>query len=447
MSRFSKLVWSEGLFLQPQHFQQQDRHTDHEIRMRQRLLSPHAHGFVSLELDASLLTLNQLGIAQAEGFFPDGTYFHIPHTCAAPRPVELSLEQAHEILTLCLPLGHGADSELDREPAPAAHRRRYQLKRISCNNVHEDQSISEDLEVAEIQPVLRHGGAHLEGLSGLGLAKLQAGTDAREAILDKTYIPPLLDCHASPVLLQLIRRVRALLEQKIRQDPSQEASTADARLREAAHRHHGVFHYMEQQKGTHPESLYRECLRLRGDAWAATRDLKQAAELGNPAPPYMHHDLASTFAPLLSGFERVFCGQTEARAQIISLQERQFGVFLGQISQSILQEACDFILAVHAQAPLERTLREFPHTVKIGSPNRIRELVNLNLPSIPLKALAHPPRELPFYAEHVYFQLDIHHNNLWEEVRNTQYVAIHSAAPLAGLKYELWAIRTHGDMP
>ena len=32
MSLFNKVVWSEGMFLRPQHFQQQNRYLEHLIR-------------------------------------------------------------------------------------------------------------------------------------------------------------------------------------------------------------------------------------------------------------------------------------------------------------------------------------------------------------------------------------------------------------------------------
>ncbi len=42
----SRVAWREGLFLRPQHFQQQDRFTDALIRARTEPLRPYPWGLV-----------------------------------------------------------------------------------------------------------------------------------------------------------------------------------------------------------------------------------------------------------------------------------------------------------------------------------------------------------------------------------------------------------------
>jgi type VI secretion system protein ImpJ len=45
VSANSKVVWSEGLFLQPQHFQQQDRYFERYVETRCQSLVPYSWGF------------------------------------------------------------------------------------------------------------------------------------------------------------------------------------------------------------------------------------------------------------------------------------------------------------------------------------------------------------------------------------------------------------------
>ena len=56
----NKVLWSEGMLLEPQHFQQHERYRDHFIHTRITALSPCGWGFVSLELDAAALTIGNL---------------------------------------------------------------------------------------------------------------------------------------------------------------------------------------------------------------------------------------------------------------------------------------------------------------------------------------------------------------------------------------------------
>ena len=74
----SRVVWSEGMFLRPQHFQQAERHR--EFAQFQYALTSEGHfwGFNSIVLDASSLAIGKIAIASASGVFPDGTAFAFP---------------------------------------------------------------------------------------------------------------------------------------------------------------------------------------------------------------------------------------------------------------------------------------------------------------------------------------------------------------------------------
>ena len=64
MSWRNKVVWSQGMFLQPHHFQQETRYIERLIDTRTRALSPFAWGFAELPLDEGLLALGRVGIAR-----------------------------------------------------------------------------------------------------------------------------------------------------------------------------------------------------------------------------------------------------------------------------------------------------------------------------------------------------------------------------------------------
>ena len=69
----NKVVWGEGLFLQPQHLQQQERYLEWLIRGSTSALTPFSYGFTRLEIDADLLTLGKFALRSASGLMPDGT--------------------------------------------------------------------------------------------------------------------------------------------------------------------------------------------------------------------------------------------------------------------------------------------------------------------------------------------------------------------------------------
>src|SRR5207302_11310309 len=97
MSVYSKIVWSEGLFLRPQHLQQQDRYFERYVETRCQALRSSSWGLTELEFERDLLSIGQLGLARAAGVFPVGTPFPRPDDTPLPPPADLASKSAHQI--------------------------------------------------------------------------------------------------------------------------------------------------------------------------------------------------------------------------------------------------------------------------------------------------------------------------------------------------------------
>ena len=67
MTWYNKVMWTEGMFLQPQHFQQQDRHSARQLDARLSCASPWNWGFASLVLDDAALLQGRVALASARG--------------------------------------------------------------------------------------------------------------------------------------------------------------------------------------------------------------------------------------------------------------------------------------------------------------------------------------------------------------------------------------------
>jgi type VI secretion system protein ImpJ len=100
-----------------------------------------------------------------------------------------------------------------------------------------------------------------------------------------------------------------------------------------------------------------------------------------------------------------------------------------------------FILAARADLPAEELRRRFPAQLKIGPVEKIRDLVTLQLPGVPVAPLPVAPRQLPFNAGFAYFELD-QKNELWEQLKTSGGLALHIAGDFPGLGMEFWAVRS-----
>ena len=75
MSWNSKVGWTEGLFLRPQHFQQQDRYHENNLNARVGLITPYPWGVTALEIDHDLAQQGKFAVRRCSGVMPDGMTF------------------------------------------------------------------------------------------------------------------------------------------------------------------------------------------------------------------------------------------------------------------------------------------------------------------------------------------------------------------------------------
>ena len=57
MTWTNKVIWTEGMFLQPQHLQQHDRFLAQQAQMRLAATAPYGWGHLSLTLDSAALNV------------------------------------------------------------------------------------------------------------------------------------------------------------------------------------------------------------------------------------------------------------------------------------------------------------------------------------------------------------------------------------------------------
>jgi len=146
MSWYSRVVWSEGLFLRPQHFQQQQRYTERFVEGRYGPLAPFGWGFSDLHIDPDQLSAGKIAISAATGILPDGTPFAVPARDPPPPALDIP-ENTHNLaLFLGLPIRRESVTELAYEGAltPA----RQQAQDIEVRDITSPDSISATIRVS-----------------------------------------------------------------------------------------------------------------------------------------------------------------------------------------------------------------------------------------------------------------------------------------------------------
>ena len=142
----NRVIWSEGLFLRPQHLQQMERSLEALVQVRTAGSSAHSWGFSRLQIDEEALKTGRLSISQASGILPDGTPFAIPEESPAPPPLEVGADLKEVLIHLALPAQRAGMPEFAIDAGPAAVLARY----LAADHAVED-SILGMHEAADMQ--------------------------------------------------------------------------------------------------------------------------------------------------------------------------------------------------------------------------------------------------------------------------------------------------------
>lgn len=440
----NKVVWSEGLFLQPQHFQQHDRYWERLLEGRVAPLLGYSWGFTCMELNSAALALGKVHLTAARGIFPDGTPFDFPHEDMPPAPLDIDTGIRNECIVLALPMRRPGMDETDAAGAQDNTLTRFSVEELEVSDSNANSNNSTFLQIGQLRLRLMRKGDVTNAYTTLDVVQVHERRADNQLILQKEFIPPMLHAGSDPILAGYIGELRGLLHQRgetlaarvAQPGRGGVAEVADFLMLQVVNRYEPLMAHFEGHSRLHPERLFSLCLGLAGDLATFA-----AANRRPPAyPQYRHDSLAACFAPLMADLRRSLSMVLEQNAIPIELQDRKYGVRVASISDQELLKNAQFVLAVSAQLPPETLRSRFPAQVKIGSVERIRDLVNLALPGIPLNALPVAPRQVPFHAGFSYFELE-RGGEMWRQLERSGGLAMHIAGEFPGLELEFWALR------
>ncbi|WP_341645966.1 type VI secretion system baseplate subunit TssK [Thauera sp. SDU_THAU2] len=442
MSGERKVVWSEGMFLRPQHFQQQERYLESFVQRRIAYADELCWGFHSLEFDEDAFSLGSVVLKSTRGVMPDGTPFSIPGDCPGGLSLDVPAEARDALVCLALPTPRsGLNSVIFEEDRRSAARWISTAEEV--RDVNAIGSVPAEVQLGELRLRLFLQQDVPAGWRSLGVVRVRERQANQRLILDGGYVPPVLSCKGSVVLSGYLRELAGLLGQ--RADALVErmsgggrggvSDVADFLLLKLVNHWLPVLQHLEHRQVVHPERLYSELLALVGEL--AVFSSHRRAKV---YPPYQHDDLQATFAPVMIDLRQALTVVMNQAAIRIDLEERKYGIRMAMVPDRQLLRTASFVLAAQSNLSPEQLQSQFPTQVKIGPVEKIRDLVNLHLPGVKLKPLPVAPRELPYHAGYQYFELDSHHE-LWHEMDRSAGVAIHIAGDFPQLELECWAIR------
>lgn len=444
MSWDSKVLWTEGLFLQPHHFQQADRHVEALVAGLAGRAAPYLWGVSDLEIDEEVLKFGQLALRSCSGLTPDGTVFRVPQ--AEDHPPALIVPEGIKdcVVYLSVPQRRRGTLEVDMTGAELSAARLRPAELEVTDTMGRDRK-PVTLGVGKLRLQFALAVDDLADRLVIPIARVIEVRSDREVVLDKSFIPTCLDARAAPPLIGFLNELEGLLTHRVtalagRLSESGAtrgvAEISDFLLLMVVNRMLPVFRHVLAQENMHPTQIYRECVALAGElATFMTVDKRAPA-----FPPYRHDDLTATYQPVIRALRQYLSAVLEQSATSIPLDPRKYGISVGVIADRKLISTASFVLAVKADSPAETVRRHFAGQAKIGPVEEIRQLVNSALPGVGLTPLPVAPRQIPYHTGVVYFELD-RDSPYWRKMTTSGGIAVHVSGEYPGLTMELWAIR------
>ncbi|MDH5545261.1 MAG: type VI secretion system baseplate subunit TssK [Gammaproteobacteria bacterium] len=441
MSYKNKVVWSQGLFVQPQHFQQHSRYFEDLINARSKDSAPYDWGISELKIDEELLSQGKIAISHCSGRFPDGTPFVINEDSIRPKLIDVPECQDVEVF-LALPVRRYGSVEIDFE------NRDEGLAREITQNVNISDTTSGASAVTEMQTAQLNMRLMLEhekrtDFTVVGIARITERRPDGQILLDGKYLPSCLNINAVPRLRRYLDDICSLvnhrgdaLANRVSDGRTSTSEIADFLFLQAVNRYQALLQHLQTLPVLHPEHLYSVFRQMSAEFSTFTRNQRRPM----PLDGYEHSQMDQCFEHLMGDLRHSLSVIIEQNVVQLAVQSHSRGVFSAPIQDHSLLKNATFILAAKASVGDDAIRKQFPAQIKIGPVERIRELVNLSISGIAIKPMPAAPKQVPYHTGYTYFEMD-QSSQLWPLLSSSGGFAFHVSGDFPNLELELWAIK------
>lgn len=443
----SKILWGEGLFLRPQHFQRQDAYHEWRLAEGMRALHPYAWGVRKLSVDINGLASGVLRLEALQAIFPDGEFFSATGEDALPPPVSLNSLPPNVAETVfhaaIAPMReHAGNAVLD--PAQNDGSMHYHRHAADTADLFTKAASA---EVSVLRRSVRLVADHepREHLITLPVCRLKRNA-AGSFDLDTRFIPPSMSLASSPALGALLRRLLDMLQAKVdalhgfHREPSKhviEFRSGDIAsfwlLHTASAACAGLLH-LRHHPGLHPERLFERLLELAG----ALMTFSKARTLAD-LPTYDHERPEPPFAQLEDMLRELLETVISTRYFAIALAETKPSFHLGRLDSEQIHASTVFYLGVSAAMPAAELVDAVPLRFKVGAPDDVDKLVLSAMAGVRLVHAPQVPAAIPVRPGAYYFALE-GRGALYERMLQAQAASIYTPAGIADLQIELFAL-------
>ena len=443
MKYLSRVVWSEGMYLGPHHFQVQNRYFEDSIRFSTANLWFEPWGMVGLKLDTEALQNGTVSLVHARGIFPDAMPFHMPESDALPQPraVEGHFPRSGDGLVVSLGVPARKSDGLNCVlPGSKSDGVRFTVQPETLHdetNGRDEKPVN--LGLKNIRIVF--GTEDAAGLTLLPIAQVIREVSGKYAY-DPNFIAPVLRISASERLMSLLGRLIEILEQKSDVYAQRKTSWIEVATREISnfwlvHTINSAMaplRHLYLTKRGHPDELYQEMLRLGGALCTFALDSHPRA-----LPSYDHNNLTDCFSDLDYHIRRHLEIIIPTQYIEITLNKRAEYFYEAEITDQRALNKTRWVFGVKSEIGEAPVIANTPRLVKLCSKEFVPRLVQQALPGLTLTHLPVAPSQIPAKVDYSYFSVT-QAGPCWEHLVKTRKLGLYVPGDLPKPELELLVI-------
>lgn len=446
MMNNAKILWGEGLFLRPQHFQYQDAYIDNQFKRTLLSANPFAWGVRDLDLDVESLKNGILRFNRITAILPNGDFFSAPDVdqLPAPLPLEAAIGEGGTS-TFHLALNHlnvhGGNSTPHIGDSGQA---RYLIVQRAATDLHTDAAEADIATLSQIAH-LKSENDNREAFLCMPLARIRR-TSSNSFECDPSFMPPSLSLRSAPGLYALLRRQIDALLAKVEalygfhREPSKNiiefrsGDIASFWLLHTVSAACATLTHLFRNPDTSPERLFQELLRLAGGLMTFSKSYTL-----NDLPGYDHLHPGPCFSRIDQILRDLLDTVISTRFFAINLTQPKPAFYTGHLDSEKIDGDTAFYLSVSAAHPQSEIIESIPLRIKLGAPDDVEKLVLSAMSGVRLTHAQQVPAAIPVRPGALYFSLDAH-GPLYERMLKAKSVMIYAPESYRDLTLELIAV-------
>lgn len=434
------VFWYQGLFLQPQHFQQADLYHQATLAPLRDYLQPFFFGTCGHTIDEGALREMVFNLSDGEFLFQDGTWVKTTENAKLqPRSFKNAWTNVEKPFKVFIGLRRWDQRGKNVVPAGQEDRSRYAIDEIPAgvkdlytgDGIAQVKLLDHLLKFFWENEIADAADYHLIPLAVLTF-------NGQDVVLSRDFVAPPVMLSTSEELLRIMRNVRELILSRCRileeyKNPRgfQKADLQAAYLNfflalNTLNRYLPLLQHFTEVSAVHPFAAYGLLRQLAGELSSFTDRVDALGRLQNGTeliPAYDHENVGFCFRQVQLLIEEIIASMILGMENIIHL-ERDNHYFRARIPQDLLDNRNFFYVIVKTAEFPETVLDMVRHIVKAGSEEDVPLLITRALPGIPLEQKIDMPPGLPKKPGMLCFEID-RTNRYWHEVLKSCRIALY----------------------